>query len=125
MKIHIPHSFVGLNEYTYTNRLNRYAGNKIKQDQTKIAELYFRRCKKIEKYPIKIKFTWYLNSRNKDLDNYAFAKKFLIDGMVRAGIIKNDNINCINGFTDEVEYRKEEGVTVEIVLKNAILKDGD
>ena len=115
MKITIKHTFTTLNTYTNSNRHSRFAGAKIKKEETEISRLHFINQKPITEYPIKIAFKWYVKNKRKDLDNIVFAKKFILDGMVKAEFIKNDGLNYIQGFTDEVEFDKDERVEIEIL----------
>ena len=43
-----------------------------------------------------------------------FAKKFILDSMVKAGKLKDDNRNYVAGFKDTFEYGKETKVILEI-----------
>lgn len=70
--------------------------------------------KKWYKYPCRITFVWHLKNKRKDLDNVAFAKKFILDGLVKAGTLKNDNLNNVIEFRDKVEFDKKEYVEVII-----------
>ena len=56
---------------------------------------------KITQYPVIIKYKWYSPNSRKDVDNIAFAKKFINDGLVIAGILENDSRKFVAGFTDE------------------------
>lgn len=47
---------------------------------------------------------WVEQNRRRDLDNVAFAKKFIQDGLVKAGIIPNDTHHEIAGFSDDFDY---------------------
>lgn len=105
-----------LNEYTKTNRANRYAGNKMKANN----QSYIRGCiyyhlknLKIEN-PIIVHFTWIEDSKRRDLDNVTFAQKFILDALVETGTIKNDNARYVKGLTHKFEYKKEAGVMVEL-----------
>jgi Holliday junction resolvase RusA-like endonuclease len=99
-----------MNDYINVNRRNVYAANKIKQDETFISMLKFKGVK--INTPCKLKFTWYIPNKGNDLDNVASTKKFIIDGMTKAGTIKNDNCNHIIALEDI--YKKGEwGVDVE------------
>ena len=40
-------------------------------------------------------------NRRRDKDNVAFAKKFIQDSLVHAGVLVNDGWNQIEGFTDD------------------------
>jgi len=91
-----------LNPYINAERSNRYAGASIKKKET---DTVYWECKsqglKPVKGEVKLDFYWYVKTRRRDADNIAFAKKFLIDGLVKAGIIKNDNLNTVVGFSDK------------------------
>lgn len=68
-----------------------------------------RQCKKVKKsrYPIHIKFKWYLSNARRDPDNIASAKKFILDGLVKAYILEGDTLKFINKFTDEFVVDRE------------------
>ena len=66
------------------------------------------------KNPIKIHFIWVEENKRRDLDNVCFAKKFILDSMVKAGKLKDDNRNCVVGFEDSFEYADESKVILEI-----------
>lgn len=118
MQIIIPYIFCSLNDYIKSERGNKYAAAKIKENNTQIAVIY---CKKYVKEfqklkpPFKLKFTWHLKNKKKDLDNICFAKKFILDGLVKAGCIKSDGQNYINAFEDRIEYSQLEFVEIEIL----------
>lgn len=71
---------------------------------------------KLPKYnnPIKIHFHWVEENKRRDLDNVCFAKKFILDSMVKAGKLKDDNRNYVKGFNDTFEYGKTSKVILEI-----------
>lgn len=54
--------------------------------------------------PIKIHFTWVESNKKRDLDNICFAKKFILDALVKSGKLKDDNRNNVYAFTDSFEY---------------------
>ena len=57
--------------------------------------------------PIIVHFAWIEGNKRRDLDNVAFAKKFILDGLVKAGVLKNDNCKHVTGFTDTFIYDSE------------------
>ena len=63
--------------------------------------------------PATIRFTWHVKNRKSDPDNIAFAKKYVLDGMVKAGIIPDDTHRYIKGFEDRFVISAKEGVEVE------------
>jgi len=84
----------GLNEVTATNRNNRYAGAKQKR-QTEAA-LLAQLCPRPQlSGGYHWRFTWYEADRRRDPDNIASAVKFIFDALQAAGIIGNDNWQCV------------------------------
>ena len=64
------------------------------------------------KYPISISFKPHFKNKRRDLDNYRL--KGLIDGLVTAKVIKNDNLNCIQKIELEPIFDDKTGVEIEI-----------
>ena len=54
----------------------------------------------------------YFKNKRKDLDN--FRIKGIIDGLVNAGVIKNDNTTYIQKITLKVKFDDIEGIDIEI-----------
>jgi hypothetical protein len=112
--VEIPHSFVSLNEYINAERANRYMAAKIKKTETEVAANAFMGLKPIL-VPCEVIFTWTLKDKRKDLDNVAFAKKFILDGAVQAKYIAGDGLKYIIGLQDRVQFGDEEKVEVEFI----------
>lgn len=104
------------NEYTKACRTNKYVGAEMKKNIEYEIWVYITqqlRGLKINN-PVKIHFTWIEENGKRDLDNICFAKKFILDALVKAGVLKNDNRNYVNGFTDDFKYDNESKVIVEM-----------
>lgn len=110
--VKIPLKLDSLNDYIDKNRTNWNIGNNYKKSIQRTIMLYFRKLPKIEK-PVKIHITWVEVKKNRDPDNIAFAKKFILDALVKAGKLPNDNHRWIKGFSDNFDFSKES----EIILK--------
>ena len=94
-----------LNTYISAERSNRFMGAKIKKENTEmvIAQMMQtdnRKQEKIDK-PCRINIRWYTRNERKDADNISFSKKFILDGLVKSGILKDDTRKWIRGFTDD------------------------
>lgn len=94
---------VGLNDYVKACRTNKYVGAKLKQEQEQIISIHvYEQLKGWETTkPVFLHFTWYEPNCKRDLDNISFAKKFILDTLVKCGVIKNDGWKYVVGFTDE------------------------
>lgn len=112
-RIEIPFRLPSLNQYIYECRRNKYAGAKMKRDAEECIMWYINKLPKYSN-PIKIHFHWVEENKRRDLDNVCFAKKFILDSMVKSGKLKNDNRNFVKGFMDTFEYGKESKVILEI-----------
>ena len=64
--------------------------------------------------PVKIHFHWIEKTSKRDLDNVAFAKKFILDALVENGKLKDDSQKYVRGFADTFEKGKENEVIVTI-----------
>ena len=102
-----------LNEYINLCRTNKYKAAKYKADIEADIALFLCQMPKYDK-PIKIHFNWIEGNKRRDLDNICFAKKFILDAMVKAGKIKDDHRKCVTAFTDNFYYGKETKVILEI-----------
>jgi len=115
-KFEIYKRLMGLNEYTAYNRANKYKGAKSKKRE----QAYIIWCIREQLGNIKIEkpvighFTWIEENKRRDLDNICFAKKFILDALVEAKILKDDNRKIVTNFTDEFGYDKESKVIVEL-----------
>jgi len=116
-EITIPIRFPSLNDYTNANRGNKYGGAGMKKEYTDAVTLFCKQVKlnTVEK-PCRIGFTWYDNAM-RDPDNIAFAKKFILDGIVTAGVLPNDTWRWIKGFSDDFVKCKKVDAKVVVTIK--------
>lgn len=101
--IKIPLPLSSMNEYSDAQRANWRKGHKMKQNNTYFCQMHILKAMNkgvVFNTPCRIKFTWIVPNKRKDADNIASAKKFILDGMQKAGLIENDNLNHIIGFED-------------------------
>lgn len=107
-----------LNDYTKACRTHRMAGAEMKKHTERIISAYIRKCLKgvILKGTIELSFRWYEPNKKRDLDNICFAKKFILDALVKNEVIKGDGWNCVVGFVDKF-YVDKERPRVEVDIK--------
>lgn len=113
MKIEIPMKLPSLNDYVRVCRCNKYQAAKFKADIELKIGLHLTKIPKMTN-PIKIHFHWIEGNKKRDLDNIAFAKKFILDAMVKYKKLTDDNRKVVTAFTDTFEYGKETKVILEI-----------
>lgn len=113
MRIEIPLKLPSLNDYTKWCRGNKYLAAKKKAEIEAEIGLYLAEMPKWDN-PIKIHFTWVEGNKRRDLDNVCFAKKFILDSMVKHNKLKDDNRKCVTAFTDSFKYGSESKVILEI-----------
>lgn len=112
-RIEIPMKLPSLNEYVNACRTKYIVGSRMKAKVEKDITPFINKLPKFEK-KIRIKFIWVEANDRRDLDNICFAKKFILDAMVKAGKIPNDNRKYVDGFIDEFPKGNETKVILEI-----------
>lgn len=108
-----------LNEYTNWNRSRKGAiiGNSKKQKlQEMIGYSALEQLGTIQiKKPVSITYKWIEPNRRRDLDNIAFAKKFINDALVQFNILKGDGWKHIKSIQDRFEV-DQENPRIEVTL---------
>lgn len=118
IKVTIKLRLPGLNEYTRENRANKNQGARMKKEyETAIG--YYLRDVPVLRPPVTIDFLWVEENRRRDLDNVAFAKKFILDALVRSKKLKDDNRKVVTAFRDSFAYDKESRVELTIHQEQA------
>lgn len=102
-------SLPNLNEYTKANRANIFVGaNMKKKAEIKITSYIQQQLHGVNTVDkCTIRFVWVEKDKRRDLDNIAFAKKFILDALVSNGILKGDGWSCVTGFSDSFNVDKE------------------
>jgi Holliday junction resolvase RusA-like endonuclease len=109
----IPMKLPSLNEYIRACRGNKYGGAWMKKQVESELMWYIQRLPKFEN-PIVIDFLWIEQNKKRDLDNIAFGKKFILDALVKAGKLKDDNRRCVTAFRDSFDYADESKIILTI-----------
>lgn len=118
-KIVIPGTFPGLNDFIQEANRSRHAGNKLKGMYTNIAAAEARRQLRGLKItnPVVIEYLWVEKKRIRDKSNIcAFGRKCIEDGLIKAGVLKNDGWREIKGFSDDFVVDKS-NPRIEITIR--------
>lgn len=110
----IPLKLPSCNEYINACRINRYAGAKMKADAEATISMFLKSPRMVTA-PVSIIFEWEEPNRRRDIDGIAFGKKFILDALVKKGILPDDSQKWVVGFTDKFVLGKEHKVTVKIL----------
>ena len=105
--------FLSFNGYVDMCRRNRYQSAKYKKDIENEIGFYIRSLPRFDN-PVRIHFHWIEQNKRRDLDNVCFAKKFILDALVKFGKITDDNAKWVRGFTDTFGYGSETKVILTI-----------
>jgi Holliday junction resolvase RusA-like endonuclease len=66
--------------------------------------------------PCVFSFRWFAKDARTDPDNIAFARKFLMDGIVQAGVLPDDDWSHVAAFTDDFAVDADDP-RVEILIR--------
>lgn len=109
MQLLIPGRLIGLNDYIKIERGNKYAASAKKKNieaeiiaQIKSQPIGHRTFQS----PVRMHYHWVEKNTCRDKDNIAFARKFIQDALVKAGVLINDNWSYVVGFTDTFSVSK-------------------
>lgn len=103
----VPGRLAGCNDYVGMCRANARAGAKVKRENQEAVLRSIRLAGLSHmRGPVDIRFTWVEQDMRRDKDNVRFAAKFVLDALVEAGIIDNDNWACVGSLSDEYLVNK-------------------
>lgn len=114
MRFFISHKFPSFNDYISAMNRNRFKGNQMKQELTSLVAWECRKNKVKKFNQVKIYFKWIEKNRRRDPDNLTANSKFVLDGLVRAGVIKDDGWDYVKGLYHDWEIGKGYGVEIKI-----------
>jgi len=99
-----------LNTYINAERSNRYAGASLKKKATDKVVLAIKDKNTVDRHKfdyVSLEISYFCKDKRKDKDNIAFAKKFIFDGLQKAGIIENDGWKNVFNWTEYWHIDKE------------------
>ena len=105
------------NEFINAGYRNRFAANNMKRGaEERVVEAICEYGKPHFDKPVKIGIVWHEQNARKDCDNVAFAKKFIQDALVKAGVIDDDSRKYVVGYTGEEFPVDKENPRVVVTL---------
>ena len=119
LKITIPGELPDLNQIIRIAKSHPMAYAKAKGVYTEAVAWECAGCPKGQlAMPVDVTCTWITKDSRKDPDNVSAGVKFILDGLVQAGILPDDRRNQINSIKHEFGVDKH-NPRVEVVLYEA------
>lgn len=66
-------------------------------------------------WPVIVVFEWHEKTKRRDADNIASAKKFILDALVKQGVLIDDSRKYVKGFYDKIIDDKRDYVVVKLI----------
>lgn len=113
----VPGPLPGQNEVISSAKGFRGSGrgySLLKRRWTDTVALLARAAKVPRFHKAVLDFVWLEARRNRDPDNIVSAKKFILDGLVLAGVLPDDGWEHVEGFRDSWGVSKGAGVLVTL-----------
>lgn len=106
-----------LNDVIGKNRCNKYAGAKYKKDIEEkisyyIANAVAKGMLHKQENPCWIVIEWIEKTKRRDSDNIQSSQKFLLDALVKCGILQNDSRKYVKNVAHIISDGKEDMVKV-------------
>jgi hypothetical protein len=107
-----------LNEYIKTERNNRYQAGATKTSQTLICWKYARDSNLKLNGLFDLEINWFVKDYRTDSDNIFFAVKFILDGIVKAGVLPGDSRRYVRNIYHNIFNQKPS--KIEVIFKKVI-----
>jgi Holliday junction resolvase RusA-like endonuclease len=115
MKFEIAGRFPGLNEIIAAAKSSPYAYSKMHEQYTDIVAWTAKMLPRFEG-TVDITVMWHEKNAKRDIDNIASGFKFIGDGLVKAGIIRDDSQKYVKSITHRFEVDAEHPrIEVEVI----------
>lgn len=113
----ITDELCSLNEYINAERTNRFIASSIKK---KMTDICIKSCSclldtDIDKNGLYDVFCqWNVTNNKKDSDNVFFGIKFILDGLVKGGVLKGDGRKNIRHISHSIFTKDDYSVTIKL-----------
>lgn len=111
----------GMNDFIAAMNRHRFVGAKLKKEETERCayEIAAQGVRPVRR-PVRIHFHWTERDLRRDLDNIvAGGCKVILDGMVIAGVLKNDTRRWVVGFTHSFPEPDPDNPKVVVIMEPA------
>lgn len=113
----IPFRLPGLNELVEANRRNRHIGAKLKRETDEMIQWTIRAARlKPVTLPCIVNIIFEEPSLRRDHDNVESARKFVLDALVKEGILKGDSPRYVIGSPTWTRITENGGARVLVTI---------
>ena len=112
MKFKINYMPPNWNDYINAERTNKYKASTIKKQEKEIVRLLTLAVQYTGNYPVELILKPHYSNMRQDLDNFRY--KGILDGLVSARVLENDNLKHIQRIVIEPIFDDEKCVEIEI-----------
>ena len=114
-----------LNTVIEANRANRYMGNKLKKDVEELIGWAIKQAQTrgnltMWQEPCDIFIEWHEKSKRRDVDNIQSSQKFILDALVKNGILHDDGQKWVKQIYHKVIDGEKDYVVVCIYKAGAL-----
>lgn len=103
----IPGELPDMNQIISASKDHWGSYSSLKKANTQLVAFCTKRDTKRKYNKIDLEITWYCKDRRKDKDNIMAGTKFILDGLVAAGTIKNDGWANVGDINHKFKVDKE------------------
>ncbi len=104
----IPGELPDLNEIIEASKNHWGSYSSLKKANTQLVAFCTKRDTKRKYNKIDLEITWYCKDKRKDKDNIMAGTKFILDGLVAAGVIQNDGWTNIGDIRHKFDVDKQD-----------------
>lgn len=113
-KLIIPGELPDLNQIIDAAKSHYRVYSALKKENTDLVAYLVKKLPKIKRVDLEI--TWYCKDKRKDKDNITAGVKFILDGLVKAGVLDNDGWKQIGDINHSLEVDKH-NPRIEVMLR--------
>ncbi|MFW6122330.1 MAG: Holliday junction resolvase [Petrotogales bacterium] len=106
-KLIIPGELPTMNEIINQSKIHWSKYKKMKETYDSIVAFYAEQQRVKLFKSVKLEIIYYRKDRRVDPDNLSAGKKFIIDGLVQAGVLEEDGWSEIKGFSESWKVDKD------------------
>lgn len=114
MKVIVKGKFPGLNQIIAASKRHYACYSKMKKENTELFQWETKSFKPIDGKAI-VNITWYFKNKRRDPDNIMAAQKFILDALVKNGVLKDDTIDYIHALNHRFVLAPEDACQIELI----------